>query len=115
MKKTLILTLACFLVFSSLFITFTLYSSEKTPAQKWSDAEKAIEEANDSMDALNEDLAKYRTEFSQLARNGLTALAVAFSPVDILKVLFTGTGTPNRAFELKTLMISIFVQQEALN
>ena len=56
MKKTLILTVACLLVFGYLFTTLTLYSDEKTPAEKWSAAEIALENANDRMDALE----KYR-------------------------------------------------------
>lgn len=116
MKEKLIVILIVILIGLVVFSYFSaIYSDERTPAQKWSDAEKAIKNANESMAILNKDLAKYRTEFSQLSRNALTALAVAFSPVDVLKALFTGTGTPNRAFELKTLMISIFVQQEELN
>ena len=112
MKKFLIVILIGLVAFGYFS---AIYSDEKTPAQKWSDAEKALKTANERMGALNKDLAKYRTEFSQLSRNALSALLVVFSPVDAAKTLFLGSGAPNRAFELKTLMISIFVQQEALN
>lgn len=94
MKKFLIVTLIGLV---ALGYFSAIYSDERTPAQKWSDAEKALKNANDRMDALNKDLAKYRTEFSQLSRNALSALLVVFSPVDATKTLFLGSGTPNRA------------------
>ena len=115
MKKTLILTVACLVVFGYLFTTFTLYSQQQTPAETWAAAEIALGKAITRMATLEGDLAKHRKEFSELSRNALISLLVTFTPVDALKILFTGSGTPNRAFELKTLMISIFVQQEALN
>ena len=112
MKKTLNFTVACLLVFGSLFM---LHSAEETPKEKWQASEIALGKAVNTMETLNGDLKKHRKEFSELSRNLFTSLAVAFSPVDAAKTLFLGRGTPNRAFELKTLMISIFVQQEALN
>ena len=115
MKKILILTVVCLLVFGYLFTPFTLYSEEKTPAEKWAASEIALGKAMTAMETLNGDLKKHRKEFSELKRNALVSLLVAFTPVDALKTLFTGSGTPERAWELKVLMINIFVQQEDLN
>lgn len=112
MKKFLIVILIGLVAFGYFS---AIYSDERTPAQKWSDAEKALKQANDRMDTLNKDLAKYKAEYTEKAGNALTAAVTMWNPIDAIKTLFLGRGTPNRIFELKTLMISIYIQQEALN
>ena len=112
MKEFLLVMLIGLVAFGSFS---AIYSEEKTPAQKWSDAEKAIKEANDLMDGLNNDLAKYKAEFTEKANNAVLAAVTMWNPIDAIKTLFFGSGTPNRAYELKELMIGIYVQQEALN
>ena len=88
MKKTLILTVACLLIFGSLFTTFTLYSDEQTPAEKWGTAEKALKSANDSMGRLDTKRQALRAEFTELANNAISAAVTMWNPIDAIKTLW---------------------------
>ena len=59
MKKYLILTVSCLLIFGYLFTTFTLYSDEETPAAKWAEAEIQLGKAMTRMETLKGDIKKY--------------------------------------------------------
>lgn len=115
MKKHLIFTLACLLVFGYLSTTFTLYSNEKTPAEKWAEAELALGSAMTQMETLNTNLQKKRAEYTEKGNNALQAAVTMFNPIDAIKTLFLGRGTPNRLWQLKQEITSIYIQMESLN
>ena len=112
MKTYLILTVACLLVFGYVFM---LESAEETPKEKWLKAEVALGSAVAQMETLNGNLQKKRAEYTEKGNNALQAAVTMFNPIDAIKTLFLGRGTPNRLWQLKQEITSIYIQMESLN